>query len=89
MSAYQRHIHNQGVTNVPWKGQQTVVQQSCSQTSMDAMLTHKEPSLAQWAIADMYEEAHDPIWQMHTPPPLIQESGDEDDGIEAEWVQEQ
>ena len=65
-----------------------MVQQSHSQTSMDSMLTHEEPSLAHWAITDMYEEAHDPMWQMHTPPPMTQESDEEADGIEAEWTPE-
>ena len=55
---------------------------------MDTLLTHEEPLLTQQAVTDMYKEAHDPIWQPCTLPPLIKDSDDEDSGIEAEWAQE-
>ena len=53
------------------------------------MLTHDEPLLAQWAIADIYEESCDPIWQPHSPAPLVRDSDDKDDGIEAEWAEQE
>src|ERR1700744_1763849 len=77
------------VTNIPRKGRQTAVRRSRSRTPEDASLTQHEPSLAQRAVADMYEEARDPIWQACTPSPLVKDSDDEDGGIEAEWAEEE
>src|ERR1700744_2669957 len=75
--------------NICRKGAGVAVRRFHSQTPEDASLTQHEPSLAQRAVADMYEEARDLIWQAHTPPPLVKDSDDEDGGIEAEWAAEE
>src|SRR6202012_1594573 len=88
-SDYQTFQGSRNPTNVPRKGRQTAVRRSRSRTPEDASLTQHEPSLAQRAVADMYEEARDPIWQACTPSPLVKDSDDEDGGIEAEWAEEE
>src|SRR6202012_17495 len=88
-SDYQTFQGSRNVTNIIRKGRQTAVRRSRSWTPEDASLTQHEPSLAQRTVADMYEEARDPIWQARTLPPLVMESNDEDGGIEAEWAEEE